>query len=160
MKEIYSFPPIADQYSKVLILGTMPGKDSLRMQQYYANIRNNFWSIVFALFDQPLSRDYEIRKKLLLKNKVAIWDTLKVCLRQGSADSAITDYEPNDISGFVKKHPNIQAIFCNGKDAEKYFKAFYDGSEINCFYLPSTSAAHAIGFQRKLNEWSVILNYL
>lgn len=160
MNKVYSFPPIADQFSRILIVGTMPGKDSLRLNQYYANTRNSFWPIVFALFDTPFSADYHIRKDLLLKNKIALWDTLKICLREGSSDSAITDFEPNDLKGFMKNHPNIKTVFCNGKDASLYFRTFYDGPQISQIYLPSTSAAHAIGFERKLKEWSLILDYL
>lgn len=158
--EVYSFPPIADQSSRILILGTMPGKDSLRLNQYYANTRNSFWPIVFALFNAPFYTDYNLRKALLLNHKIALWDTLKVCNREGSSDSAITDFEPNDLASFLKNHPNIQTVFCNGKDAGLYFRTFYDGPDIKQIYLPSTSAAHAIGFERKLKEWSLILDYL
>lgn len=160
MKQLYSFPPIANESSRILILGTMPGKDSLRADQYYANTRNSFWKIIFALFDKSFSTDYEVRKKLLLDNKVAIWDTLRVCLREGSSDSSITGFEPNDLGGFVKNHASIKTVFLNGKDAALYFRTFYDGPIINQIYLPSTSAANAIGWERKFKEWSLILNYL
>jgi hypoxanthine-DNA glycosylase len=132
----------------------------LRLNQYYANTRNSFWRIMFALFDEPFSNDYEVRKKLLLDNQIAIWDTLKVCLREGSADSAITDSKPNDLAGFLIEHPKIKTVFCNGKDAAMYFRILYEGPKITQLYLPSTSAANAIGWERKLKEWSVILDYL
>jgi hypoxanthine-DNA glycosylase len=40
---IYSFAPIADSRSKVLIMGTIPGKESLKMNVYYAHPQNAFW---------------------------------------------------------------------------------------------------------------------
>jgi hypoxanthine-DNA glycosylase len=160
MDRIISFLPIADKNSKILILGTMPGKDSLKIEQYYANSRNSFWKIMFELFKTTFSYDYKTRTELLLNNKVAIWDTLKSCVREGSADVDILASEPNDLAGFVKDHPSIQTVFCNGKDAALYFSIYYKGHAINNLYLPSTSAANAIGWERKLNEWSVILKYL
>jgi len=46
-----SFPPIADPNSRLLILGTMPGEQSLRLGQYYGNPRNHFWRLIYTLFD-------------------------------------------------------------------------------------------------------------
>ena len=47
---LYSFPPIVSQNSKVLILGSMPGEVSLKVQQYYAHPRNAFWRVMEELF--------------------------------------------------------------------------------------------------------------
>ena len=46
MLHVYSFPPIASRTARVLILGTMPGRVSLRERQYYAHPQNAFWRIV------------------------------------------------------------------------------------------------------------------
>jgi len=53
-----SFPPIADQQARVLVLGTLPGEESLRRGEYYAHPRNLFWPIVFALFDAVPASGY------------------------------------------------------------------------------------------------------
>jgi TDG/mug DNA glycosylase family protein len=42
MTQVRSLPPIASENSKILILGSMPGEESLRVGQYYANARNKF----------------------------------------------------------------------------------------------------------------------
>ena len=45
-----SFDPILPQNPTIFILGTMPGKQSLKQQQYYANKRNSFWKIIFEMY--------------------------------------------------------------------------------------------------------------
>jgi hypothetical protein len=42
MTQVRSLPPIASENSKILILGSMLGEESLRVGQYYANARNKF----------------------------------------------------------------------------------------------------------------------
>jgi hypothetical protein len=42
---VSSFPWVGDKHSKLIILGSMPGVESLRKQQYYAHPRNQFWNI-------------------------------------------------------------------------------------------------------------------
>ncbi len=55
----HSFEPIIDRNSKVLILGTMPSEESLRLHQYYANPRNQFWQILAAVYGEPAGSSHE-----------------------------------------------------------------------------------------------------
>ncbi len=46
---VEGFEPIIDKNCEVLILGTMPGVESLRKQGFFGNKQNQFWNIVFSL---------------------------------------------------------------------------------------------------------------
>lgn len=156
--KVHAFPYIADTHAKVLILGTMPGVKSLEKQQYYAHPQNNFWKILFALFDEPFSTDYEQRKKLLTGHQIALWDVLQHCVRPGSLDSAITEEIPNDFRSFLKAHPNIRHIFFNGQKAAHFFKKHIKlQGNYRLTSLPSTSPANAAqSFAFKLGQWEAI----
>lgn len=154
----YSFPPISNPDATVLILGTMPGERSLQLNQYYGHSNNSFWKIMFAIFEEPFNSNYEIKKALLVKNKIALWDVLKSCIREGSADSAIAEEVPNDFETFFKNHPKIKVIAFDGKSAEAYFKRLIKtGRNFTYLTLPSTSPANARkNLEEKLSEWKVI----
>lgn len=156
--KIYSFPYIASPNAKILILGTMPGVQSLEKQQYYGHPQNHFWKILFALFDTPFTTDYATRKNLLLDNRIALWDVLQACIRPGSLDSAIAEEIPNDFAAFLTAHPHITHIYFNGQKAAHFFKRYVTvDSRYRLTTLPSTSPAHASkAFEIKLNEWEII----
>ena len=153
---IYSFAPIADSFSKVLILGSIPGKESLRMCVYYAHPQNAFWKIIFDLHNIPFSKDYEVKKNLLLQNNIALWDVLRNCERQSSLDTDIKMEVPNDLRLFLSLHPGISNIFFNGKAAARYFSKYFSDIRLPNLVLPSTSPAHAIKWEQKMAIWQVI----
>ena len=49
MTTIRGLSPIARADAVILILGTMPGKASLRAEQYYAHGGNVFWKLVASI---------------------------------------------------------------------------------------------------------------
>ncbi len=161
-----SFNPIASPRSRILILGTMPGKRSLEKGQYYAYKYNQFWRIMATLLGFCESLDYQNRCRKLIENDIALWDVLCQCRRQGSLDSNITSEKPNDIKAFLETHQYIQAVFFNGANAEKFFKkhimpSLSSADKIVFERLPSTSPANAsLNFEQKLHKWSKILEQL
>lgn len=160
-KRIFSFPPIIDNNSKILILGSIPGVKSLEKQQYYGHPQNKFWKIIFELFHKEFTDDYDERITVLKKHHIALWDVIDSCERKGSLDSEIKNEEANQIEELLKNHPNITAIFCNGgKSYKNLHKLLGKNFKIPIYLLPSTSPLHTISFERKLEDWKKILEYL
>src|ERR1700736_657566 len=83
-----SFPPVVDDATRVLVLGSMPGEMSLRTQQYYAHPRNAFWCIMSELLRFDPCSDYQVRLRTLCSAGIGLWDALQACDRVGSLDSA------------------------------------------------------------------------
>ena len=156
---IFSFPPVADTQSKLLILGTIPGKESLRKNAYYAHPQNAFWKIIFTLLELPLSTDYQTRTASLLENGIALWDVLKMCNRETSLDTDIRSEFPNDIRGFLHSHPTITQLCFNGKGAARFFHKYFRDISLPKHVLPSTSPSHAIRWEQKLSDWQIIKNH-
>lgn len=154
----FSFQPISNNDANILILGTMPGTKSLEINQYYGHNQNNFWKFMFMILKEDFSTDYETRKALLQKNKIALWDVLQYCDRVGSLDSAIKNEIANDFETFLTQHPNIKTIFFNGQKAAAFFKKYVHlEKSYQLITLASTSPANASqSFQSKLDEWKII----
>jgi hypothetical protein len=53
--------PVVDGNSRILILGSLPGEESLRQQRYYSDPRNHFWSLLSGVFGEPVAAGYPER---------------------------------------------------------------------------------------------------
>lgn len=162
---IFSFEPIVDDKCKVLVLGTMPGVMSLRKQQYYGYDQNAFWRIMYGLFDLKPDEDYDRRKAFLLQHNIAVWDVLMACEREGSSDSDIKNPVPNDFASLYKQYPNIGNVCFNGGPAGRLYSRFIEkpvehGAARSFYSLPSTSPAYTIKFEKKLEQWKLLLQLL
>ena len=162
MQKISSFPPIINNESKILILGSIPGQKSLEKQEYYAHPQNKFWRIIFELFNEIFTTDYTKKIQILEKHHIALWDVIDTCERKGSLDSEIRNEEANKIEELLHNYPNIKAIFCNGQKSYKNLqKILSKDFHLPIIALPSTSPAHAsLRYEEKLKSWKMVLNYL
>jgi TDG/mug DNA glycosylase family protein len=159
------FPPIATPDATTLILGSLPGRKSLQMQQYYAHPQNAFWKLVAEIFDAGSSLPYTRRVEILTANRIALWDVLAAAERPGSLDSSIVaaSAQANDFASFYRAHPHIRRVLFNGRKSEQLYERFVmpglsaDFAEIRYVVMPSTSPAHAgMTFAKKLERWKTI----
>jgi len=151
-----SFSPIIYSDTKILIFGSLPGKKSLEIQQYYGHARNRIWKILSHLTGSDVPVTYQQKKELLYKNKIGLWDVAHSAHREGSLDSNIKDESPNDIESLLDNYSSIKVIGFNGKKSEKmFYKYFTEKTDIKYVPLPSTSPANmVISFEDICARWS------
>jgi len=164
MPRINSFKPIEDKNAEVLILGSMPGLASLTVGQYYAHAQNAFWRILSELLQFDPASSYELRVQALKSARIALWDVLKSCAREGSLDAMIESdaQTANDFETFFGAHRKIKRIFFNGAKAAACYRRHVLGAidvgSSSYARLPSTSPANAgMSFADKLSAWQAIL---
>jgi len=149
----------------VLILGSLPGRKSLEMQQYYAHPQNAFWRLVTQIFGAEWPLPYARRVKILNEHRIALWDVLAAAERPGSLDSSIVHASAlsNDFAAFYRSHPQIRRVYFNGRKAEEMYRRFVlpglpgEFAALRYESMPSTSPAHAgMTFEKKLARWKEI----
>lgn len=159
---VHSFEPIYDENSRILILGTMPSPASLNAGMYYSHPQNAFWRILRDLTGDETGNTNESKRNFLLRHNIALWDTLKMCKREGSLDSNIKQETPNEVAELVSRCANIEAVFLNGGAALRYYKKYHAKNiSLPFFAFPSTSPANARGgYKAKLQSWSILERFL
>ena len=157
------FAALARGDARVLVLGSLPGAESLRQRRYYAQPRNAFWPIMGALFGAGPERPYQARVLRLLARRVAVWDVCERAYRTGSLDTSIVrdSIVVNDFASFFERHRRVALLCFNGATAEALYRRFMlpglgaRAARIPALRLPSTSPAHAaLPFAAKLDAWA------
>lgn len=137
------FPPIIDARVTRLVLGSFPSEASLAAGQYYAHPRNQFWTILGRLLDEPLAElPYALRAPRVLKHRVGIWDVYGACRRPGSLDTAIRAARANPLEELLTLAPRLRSVAFNGAEAGR-FSPLFEAAGLRVRVLPSTSPAHA-----------------
>lgn len=164
LERSFAFPPVVDASTRVLVLGTLPGGESLRRAQYYGHPRNAFWRLIGAVIGIDVEAlDYESRLATLIANGVGVADVYTSAVRRGSLDTAIRAAEETDLAALVATLPALRAVGFNGNHAAKIGRArlaeLTDGPAL--IDLPSSSPAFArMRFEDKRAGWSVLARYL
>ncbi|WP_235886384.1 DNA-deoxyinosine glycosylase [Paenibacillus cymbidii] len=160
---VTAFPPVIDDDSRVLVLGSMPGVQSLAKQQYYGHPRNHFWPLLYGLYGLQPDEAYESRLAFARGQGVALWDVLARCEREGSLDADITAPEANDFAALLGRYPRVAAIFFNGSKAEQLFRRLVvptcaaAAAKLPALHLlPSSSPARTLTLPRKLLDWQQV----
>lgn len=153
-------PPIVDENTDILILGTLPSDMSLAAGQYYANPGNDFWRLIGAALNLTfVGLSYEAKVDLLKANRIGLWDAFHSCIRPGSMDGNITGQEINDFGALRSMAPNVRLVCFNGKKAGKS-KATLLGLGYQTLLLPSSSGANRRNQQARHARWTNALGGL
>lgn len=152
------FPPVARGDAEILILGTMPGPASLARGEYYGHPQNAFWPLLGELLGFAAEAPYRERLAALTAQRIALWDVLAACRRDGAADAAIRDASANDFAAFFAHHRSIRRVCFNGGGAAHLFRRLVPAAAlpagVQLVQLPSTSPAYAaMGYAGKLAGW-------
>jgi len=169
---VHPFPPVVGKNPHVLILGTFPSATSVKLGGYYAHPQNAFWRIISDVCNKPsilaaqkaapdwlgpTIQDWDLRYRTLRQYRFALWDVVDSCTRSGgSSDSTLRNIIPNPIASFLHDHPTIVRVILNGRKAESLYNRLITPSRAS-WYAPSTSAACAMTYRRKLSLWTRVL---
>ena len=147
----HPFAPLYDSNSKILILGSFPSAKSREEKFFYGHPQNRFWKVMANVLNEPLPITSSEKASMLLRNKIALWDSIASCDITASSDASISNVIPNDLS-IIFNSANICAVFCNGKKAHQlYGKYIQPISSKTAICLPSTSPANAAWTLEKLS---------
>ena len=159
-----AFAPVVDERVRVLILGSLPGAESLRAGRYYANPRNAFWRLASDLAGRDLvPASYPARLAALLEARIGLWDVIASARRRGSLDADIRAARHADIGSLVERLPDLRAIGFNGRKASISGRPLLRGlaRQPELIDLPSSSPAYAgMSLVEKTARWSVLKDHL
>ena len=139
----HGIPPVFDERSEVLVLGTMPSPKSREQAFYYAHPQNRFWPALALALNEPAPTSREEKIALMLRHRLALWDVLYSCDITGASDASIKNPVPNEIPALIASS-RIRRVLCTGAtSARLYTRLVFPQTNIPCEILPSPSAANA-----------------
>lgn len=155
---VHPFPPLYDDDSEILILGSLPSVKSREQMFFYGHPQNRFWKVMSRVLGEELPTTIEEKKIMLYAHHVALWDTIYSCDIIGSSDSSIKNVIPTDL-GKIISSSKVTKVICNGKTSGKYFSKYQQKElDIEPVILPSTSPANAAFSVDKLVEiWGTVI---
>lgn len=154
-----SFPPISNEETEILILGTLPGDRSLQLGEYFAHPRNRFWKIIAGITGNTVPKTYSEKLELLDDHRIGLWNVLHTAERKGSLDAAIRKEVPNDLPAFIADHKKLKVIGFDGKKPAILFdKYFTRRSDLKFISLPGCSPANArCDLETLTDKWAELL---
>ena len=87
MTEVHSIPPVFDENSRVLILGSFPSVKSREVGFFYGHPQNRFWTTLGHVLDDDIPHTVDEKRAFLLSHGIALWDVIASCEITGSSDA-------------------------------------------------------------------------
>lgn len=159
----HCFAPVTRADTRLLLLGSLPGAASLKVQRYYAHPQNQFWRLTGAVIERDLvALDYDARLETLLNAGIGLWDTVASATRKGSLDAHIRLHEASDLAALAATLPALRAVGFNGGTSAGIGRKQLAGVEgLALIDLPSSSPAYAsLPFEKKRDAWLALRDYL
>lgn len=151
------FAPVAAPDARVLILGSLPGTESLAASRYYAHPRNQFWPLIGTVIGCDLALlSYAERLERLLASHIALWDSVAAGHREGSLDTNLKPYLRADLPALVAKLPLLRAVAFNGACAARLAAPLPPDRELEHLVLPSSSPANTAPLAVKQDAWNAL----
>ena len=149
---VQPFEPVFDSRSEVLILGSIPSAASRGAGFYYGHPRNRFWPLIASLYGEAVPAGSAEKAALLLRHRLALWDTIESCDIEGSSDASARHIVPADLGRITGAAP-IRLVLLNGALAGKLYRRYQQPRlGIPALVLPSTSPANAAWTAERLAE--------
>lgn len=154
----HPFPPLWDEDSRVLILGSFPSVKSREQKFFYGHPQNRFWKVIAAVCGEPVPQTIPEKSALLHRNHIALWDVIHSCDIVGSSDASIKNVVPNPLSDIID-HSRVSVVYNNGRASHMLYEKYTAPTlGLTGHYLPSTSPANASWTLDKLvATWSAEL---
>lgn len=154
----HGFGPVIDAHSDILILGSFPSAQSREAGFFYMHPQNRFWQVISALCDDDfVHADIALKKRLLERHRIALYDVVERCEIKGSADASIRQVMPADIPTLIQGS-EIKRIGLNGRKAYDLFQKHHGCLMHMAMLLPSTSSANArYTLEELVTQWQTRL---
>jgi hypoxanthine-DNA glycosylase len=149
-------PPVVAADTRILLLGSFPGEESLRQEQYYAHPRNQFWRLLGDVLETPIhDLPYTRRLQRLKQLQVGLWDIITHCERTGSLDGDIRNPLLSQFEWLREHAPHVAVVAMNGRKAGTAAPRL-SALGYRTLVLPSSSPAHTLPYAEKLEAWQAL----
>jgi hypoxanthine-DNA glycosylase len=149
MIEKHPFAPYVPQQSRILILGSFPGRESTQTKRendwFYCASRNQFWKIIESVFDQVLVTT-SAKQELFKQRNIAITDIIESCERRdnkNSDDNLVNKvYNNIAITNIITQNPIKKILFTSKSVYLEFLENFDKPNGIELVVLPSPSPVY------------------
>jgi hypoxanthine-DNA glycosylase len=146
MIEKHPFAPFVPLQSRILILGSFPGRESTQAKRendwFYCANRNQFWKIIESVYDQVLVTS-SAKQDLFKQRNIAITDIIESCERRNnknSDDNLINKvYNKNSIAKIITQNPIKKILFTSKSVYLEFLENFDKPNGVELVILPSPS---------------------
>ena len=152
--------PAIPPSTRLLLLGSFPGEESLRQSQYYAHPRNQFWRLLGDVLGVPLAElPYAGRLARLGAARIGVWDIITGCERVGSLDGNIRNAQLSQFEWLAEHAPELRVVAMNGQKAGTAERRLAELG-LTTLILPSSSPAYTLPYADKLAGWRALVPFL